>query len=806
MGCTNGTDTGTNGNTSSTNLQTFVINYFLGLIFLFIFCIVRTKIPHLFYPRCNRSIQNAPPLLPKSFFGWMYPVYLITEKDILRDVGVDAFVCLRCFKFCLLYFFIAGLFGLVTVLPVNMTGGGGSLGFSKTTFQNVEAEDHVAWVHVVSLYFNSFLFYYLVVYNYVDLTMLRRKYMGQQVSEHLYSVMVSELPGNIRSDAALSSIFKAFYPNHFFTASMVKSIKAPNAVLCERDKCLNDLEVLAADYDRDLIRKGSGAKRPTMTSENELGEKTEVDAMHTLKAKLDSLNKELRRLQHIPHDTWPSLSVGFVTFNSLYASNSCAQNLLFDNPFSPFIERASEASDIVWSNMRTSSLERFVRKTLVRVTFFGIMVLYFPITVFASALSNLEKVEQEVSFLQGICSWPSFLIDIIQGVLPGLVVKIVLVLIPPISKFLSFLAGYRTYSKIDRSAITKVFYFSVFNIYLIVVIGGSFFDKLSPILDDPKKIISLMAEGIPGQSVFFMNYILLESGTGLTIQLLRLGRFFIYYVKRLFISSHSQLLKARELENAEWHIYVPRMMLIFLIGVSYSTMAPITCFACCLYFGGGHYIFKHQLMYVYGKQYQSGGLLWPKIATQLTGSLLVYQLSMIGVFAAKKLAPETAAAVVLPFLTGLFYYNTYEYVRAFNYSSLAKCSEVDSKRGKDYVEGILSKTYYYRESLTAPSKEFHENSDLYFDSTRYDSGPSSTNNSSQPSQLSSAVVSRIASRATSTLNVASGSEGNVSSGMAHAKSLSTSSLNRNDLFIQSLHHKLKIHSSNEDKPDKDEGL
>eukprot|EP01135_Chromosphaera_perkinsii_P009338 Nk52_evm14s1737 gene=Nk52_evmTU14s1737 len=682
----------------------------------------------------------------------------------------------------------------VSILPVNFTADAGAEGFERTTLTNVGTGESVVWVHVISMYFNSFLFYYMILYNYADLTKYRRKYLAQCLDTHLYSVMVSELPGNIRSDQALSAIFKSFYPNDFFNAVMAKSIKVPKEVLESRDDCVSDLDKLSAQYESDLRKKGLDAKRPVLRKPDENGEEgavVEVDAMNELKKVLAKENKELRRLQHLPHDTWPSYSVGFVTFTSLHASNSCAQNVFFDNPFRPYIEKATEASDLVWSNIRTSLLERSIRKLVCRIVVFLLMIFFFPVTGMINLLSNLTSLEQEVGFLNGICSWPSFIIDLIQGVLPGILLKVAWVVIPPICRLISFLGGYRTYSKVDRATITKVFYFSVFNIYIVSVIGGSFFREISPIIDDPKEIVNKMASGIPAQSVFFINYILLESGTGLTIQLLRLGRFFIYYFTRIFLTTRAQIDRARELENAEWHIYIPRMMLIFLIGVSYSTMAPLTCFACCLYFGGGHFIFKHQLMYVYGKQYQSGGMMWPKITTQLTGGLLIYQISMVGVFAAKKIPGPAIATAVLPFITWVFYLITLSFVDAYTFSSMAKCKEVDAKRGKAFVESFLKKTYFYNPPLTAPMKEFQEETELYFDETRYDpSGGSSQRSSSKTSELSTRITSRIASRAGSSMNMEIGF-GDISRSKTHS---SSSSINKNDLFIQSLQSKLQWHS------------
>eukprot|EP00126_Sphaerothecum_destruens_P004005 Sdes_comp17866_c0_seq1m7133 len=71
-------------------LFSFATSYGIGGLLLLLFCLIRTHFPNLYFPRCNRSIRNSPPLPPSTLFGWMYPVWKLSDKDVLREIGIDA--------------------------------------------------------------------------------------------------------------------------------------------------------------------------------------------------------------------------------------------------------------------------------------------------------------------------------------------------------------------------------------------------------------------------------------------------------------------------------------------------------------------------------------------------------------------------------------------------------------------------------------------------------------------------------------------------------------------------------------------
>jgi hypothetical protein len=53
--------------------------------------------------------------------------------------------------------------------------------------------------------------------------------------------------------------------------------------------------------------------------------------------------------------------------------------------------------------------------------------------------------------------------------------------------------------------------------------------------------------------------------------------------------------------------------MIFIIGLTYSVIAPLVLPFVVAFFGFGYLVMKYQLMYVYIPQYESGGRFWPKV-------------------------------------------------------------------------------------------------------------------------------------------------------------------------------------------------
>lgn len=88
--------------------------------------------------------------------------------------------------------------------------------------------------------------------------------------------------------------------------------------------------------------------------------------------------------------------------------------------------------------------------------------------------------------------------QVITGYLPSLILKLFLHLVPPVMIILSTIQGYVAHSRIEKSACTKLLWFTVWNIFFASALSGSALYRFNLVLE-PKEIPSILTVAVPGQ-------------------------------------------------------------------------------------------------------------------------------------------------------------------------------------------------------------------------------------------------------------------------------------------------------------------
>ena len=66
----------------------------------------------------------------------------------------------------------------------------------------------------------------------------------------------------------------------------------------------------------------------------------------------------------------------------------------------------------------------------------------------------------------------------VQGFLPGLALKIFLILVPTIMMFMSKIEGHRSFSSQERKSAAKYYLFVLVNVFLGSIVAGTAFQQL----------------------------------------------------------------------------------------------------------------------------------------------------------------------------------------------------------------------------------------------------------------------------------------------------------------------------------------
>lgn len=109
--------------------------------------------------------------------------------------------------------------------------------------------------------------------------------------------------------------------------------------------------------------------------------------------------------------------------------------------------------------------------------------------------------------MQYILGCRAFVSQLITGYLPSLVLQLFLFFVPPIMIMFSSVQGYISLSQIEKSACTKVLWFTIWNIFFANVLSGSALYQVNVFLE-PKNIPRVLAEAVPSQVRMHLNYYL----------------------------------------------------------------------------------------------------------------------------------------------------------------------------------------------------------------------------------------------------------------------------------------------------------
>lgn len=229
---------------------------------------------------------------------------------------------------------------------------------------------------------------------------------------------------------------------------------------------------------------------------------------------------------------------------------------------------------------------------------------------------------------------------------------------------------------VELSVISKNFFFSFFNLFLVFTVFGTattfygFWENLRDAFKDATTIAFALAQSLELVSPFYINFLVLQ-GLGLfPFRLLEVGSVVMY---PLYFWSARTPRDHAELSTPPTFSYgfsVPQTIFILVICVVYSVFPSswLICLFGLVYFTIGQFIYKYQLLYAMDHQQHSTGRAWPMICNRTFAGLVVFQLAVIGVLALRKAITRSLLLVPLLGVTVWFTYwfgRTYEPLMKF---------------------------------------------------------------------------------------------------------------------------------------------
>lgn len=632
------------------------INLGLCLLFFTLYSILRKQPGNriVYAPRLvekEKKSQQADfsleRLLPSP--GWVRQAWEPSEDELLSTVGLDAVVFMHIFTFSLKVFTVAGIIGITILLPINFLGNQLSYDFSDLpnksldsfSISNVDDGSNRLWIHFCAAYVFTGVVCYFLYQEYSYISSKRVSYFySSKPQPHQFTLLVRGIPGSSRSSFSevVESFFKEYHPSTYLSHTVIRRTSKIQELTKDAEKLYRRLARLNSNdnshkrFRRDGFLGIFGRK---------------VDLLDHYGKRLETLQDNVRMEQSSL--AGKEVAAAFVSFNSRYGAAIALHIQQGVNPTEWVTEQAPGPQDVHWPFFSSSFMKRWICKLAVVVACIALTILFLIPVVIVQGLTHLDQLETWFPFLKGVLNL-TFISQVITGYLPSLILQLFLSFVPPIMIMFSSIQGHISLSNIEKSACSKVWWFTVWNIFFANALSGTALYHVQVFLE-PKKIPQVLAEGVPAQASFFIAYVVTSGWTSISSELFRMFPLICSFISRLCCHNASDDL---EVPSIPYHSEIPRVIFSVLLGITYFFLAPLILPFLLVYYCLGYIIYRNQLLNVYAPKFETGGKFWPIVHNSTIFSLLLMHVIAIGIFGLKKLPLASSLVIPLPVLTLLF--------------------------------------------------------------------------------------------------------------------------------------------------------
>ncbi|KAJ8748346.1 hypothetical protein K2173_002983 [Erythroxylum novogranatense] len=654
------------------------INLLSALAFLIAFAMLRLQpindrvyFPKWYLKGIRSSPTRAKALVSKfvnldyrtycKFWNWMPAALKMPEPELIDHAGLDSVVYIRIYLLGVKIFVPITILAFGVLVPVNWTGGTlehmKDLTFSdvdKLSISNIPSESPRFWAHVGMSFVFTFWTFYVVYKEYKTIATMRLRFLASESRRpDQFTVLVRNVPPD--PDESVSEHVEHFFfvnhPNHYLTHHVVHNANKLASLVAKKKSLRNWLTYYQNKYQRNPSTK-------PMTKTGFFGLwGTKVDAIDWYLSEIEKLSQEEEaEREKVLRDPKSVIPAAFVSFKSRWGAAVCAQTEQTSNPTIWLTERAPEPRDVYWDNLAIPYFELTIRRLLMGVALFFLVFFFMIPIAIVQSLANIEGIQKAFPFLKPLIEVKSIK-SLIQGILPGIALKIFLILLPSILMFMSKIEGFTSLSSLDRRSAAKYHFFILINVFLGSIVAGTALEQLKSFMkQSATEIPKTIGVSIPMKATFFITYIMVDGWAGIAAEILRLVPLVMFHLKNTFlVKTEQDRDQAMDPGSLEFATSEPRIQLYFLLGLVYAAVTPLLLPFIVIFFSFAYLVFRHQIINVYDQKYESGAAFWPDVHRRLLIGLVIAQLLLLGLLSTKGAAELTPCLIAQPILTIWFH-------------------------------------------------------------------------------------------------------------------------------------------------------
>ncbi|KAJ2557142.1 hypothetical protein EV175_001522, partial [Coemansia sp. RSA 1933] len=692
----------------------------MGGACLFVFSMLRMRWPELYSHRLRLRYMR-PSNIPRTLFGWVYPIVTMSDRHVLETIGLDAVLFFRAYRMFIYMFFSLAVFGMVVLYPVNL--------FWSEEYSGEEKETHTVFdsplsyvtslsgrysvAHVFMAYvFAIILFFFIDRFALHAITMRWHYLLLTRRSGNSRTLMVTRLPPELRTPRKLMRFVQGM------GVGAVESVHVPPAdskltqALAARAGMLQGLETAytaylgnpcrartydpvllkrvvlaegaeARDIERRLLyhwaRQHKGVRkqavdRPRMwlwrkeALRLELSEEANgwplvrVDAIDCWRRRLTEADRRLQAARDAFAQA-PAGSVGFVTMRRPGDAYILSQLNVHARPSACRFHMAPEARAIAWRNVARPHARKLVRLLVGVVMTIALLLLWCVPVILISTLISLRFLVTRIPGLVDVVKNNKFVRSLLSYTLPSLILTIFMTVLPRLLWSFVLVGGDRSFAEADKDMLIRHLYFLV--IYIVVIFGmsGSVWSSVYDLFTDFGGFWDQLVQILPQMASWYCVYVMLYGAGYQVMKLLHLKS----VCRFLFIQARARTprdyMRAISPVFIDWGTFQPYTILFFLIGILYSHMQPLLLPMTVLYFLVGLLVMKYMCVYAWYFRHQSAGAIWPILVRRMVVCVLLYQALTTAVFASNSNHWFVAPMLVLMLFTWYYFWVRCKYLR-----------------------------------------------------------------------------------------------------------------------------------------------
>ena len=217
-------------------------------------------LPKLKRRRFSR-LKNLPVVTKAEMpFQWVGKVFGVSWKQVREAVGLDAYFYLRYIRMCLKITSVSALWAMFILFPVYASGKNNAVGWYHVSLTNVCQGSSIIWVSILYIYFFTFFVLFVMKQELKHFVDLRLDFLGKgdglTEPQHQYSVIVENIPKELRGAKALYNYFDKLFPGKVYCSSVILKVPQLEALSQAKASTTRALEKAIAFYE-------ATGKRPT---------------------------------------------------------------------------------------------------------------------------------------------------------------------------------------------------------------------------------------------------------------------------------------------------------------------------------------------------------------------------------------------------------------------------------------------------------------------------------------------------------------------------------------------------------------